>query len=104
MIDLIGLQDILWLMRTNTKVDVGMWFRKRRLYVCLLSHKLVLFANGRKPCAETIPLTELRESRYNHVTGEVVLAPTEGMRINRLKMSPRNGFQLLAQIYKISAN
>ena len=36
---------------------------------------------------------------YNHVTGELVLAPPRGIRITSAGMTPIDGYQLLAQIY-----
>ena len=36
---------------------------------------------------------------YNHVTGEVVFAPAHGLRVDRLRLAPLDGVQLLAQIY-----
>lgn len=97
--ELVGTAGLFGLVRTDTKIDVGKWFRKRRICACLLGDQLLLVAEGRRPYTERIALAELRESRYNHVTGQLVFAPAEGLRQRSLKMSPLAGLQMLAQIY-----
>ena len=89
---------------TGTKVDVGRWLGKRRICACVLADEMVLLAPGRRPYAESIALADLQASRYNHVTGEVMLAPATGARLRRLKLAPLEGLQLLAQIYKVDEN
>lgn len=94
-------EDVFGLLRTGTKTDVGTWFRMRRVCACLLADEIVLFAPGRRPYTERIALADLGQSRYNHVTGEVVLAPAEGLGVDRLKVTPLEGLEMLAHIYKV---
>ncbi len=102
---------------TRTRVDTGGWLWKSRLVACCadlgeLSRaasgssgkagrrdgELVLFAAGKRPFVERVPLAELGESFYNHVTGEVALAPAEGARVRTLRMSPVDGRALLKEL------
>ncbi len=110
--------EVFFIVRTGTKTDVGSWLGPGRACACALADELLLFAPKWDPRAglfwlvtlagklglrmppyvERIPFGELRRSSYNHVTGELVLAPAEGVRVRRLKMSPLDGYQLLAQV------
>jgi hypothetical protein len=101
---LVGDEPVYYVRRTQTKVDVGAWFRKGRVCICLLAGEAVLFAEGRRPYVERIPLQRLRDSRYNHVTGELMLAPDAASHIVGLKVPPLEGLQILAQIYNTSFN
>ena len=84
--------------RTRTRVDTGGWLGKSRVRVCLTGDELVLFAAGRRPFVERIPVPSLGESFYNHVTGEVALAPAEGARVKRLRIRPVEGYALLGEL------
>ena len=99
--ELLGQEDVFAVLATDTKIDVGKWYRRGRVCVCALADELILFAAGPRPLAERIALADLHESRYNHVTGEVVLAPRDGSGVDRLKVPPLEGLELLAQIYKV---
>jgi len=92
-------EDVFVFVRTRTRVDVGEWFRRGRVHLCALAGHVALFAAGKRPYVERIPFRSLRESRYNHVTGELVLSPADDVRVRGLKMSPLDGYQVLAQIY-----
>ncbi|MCH7725045.1 MAG: hypothetical protein IH991_00990 [Planctomycetes bacterium] len=85
--------------KTQTKVDVGRWMRKSRVWAIGLTDHLALVARGRDGLAERIPYEQLRESVYNHVTGTLVLAPHELPTVKSLKLNPVDAHQLLAQIY-----
>ncbi len=97
---LIGDEPIFHLLKTRTKVDVGTWFFKRRVWAGLLQGELLLFAAGKRPYAERIPFDQLGKSEYNHVTGEVMLAPVEGARVTGLKTPPLEGLRVLAHIHR----
>lgn len=93
--ELAGTRDIRMAMGTGTRTDVGRWFGKGRVCLCLTDMELLLFAVGKRSYVERIPVHGLSESRYNHVTGELVLAPAEGARVTRLKMPPLDSLGLL---------
>ena len=91
--------------RSRTQTDVGMWVRGGRVLACPRDGTLLLLAHGNIPYRESVPFAELGESRYNHVTGALVLAPAEGVRIRDLKLPPLEADVLLETIkgWKIQA-
>ena len=95
---LIGNRDVFHLHITATTVDVGPWFGKRRVTCCLLDREMVLFAEGPRAYVERIPFDQIQESQYNHVTGEVVLAPRETDSLTSLKVPPLIALEILANI------
>jgi hypothetical protein len=97
---IVGQADVFHVRRTDTKVDVGYWLGKRRLWACVAEQELLLFARGRRPYIERIPLGELRESRYNHVTGELVLAPNGSAAIKALRVPPLPALEILAHMLR----
>ncbi len=49
---------------------------------------------------QVAPFTDLTESTYNHVTGQLVLAPDRRLRVAKLRVEPLEAYQVLAQIYR----
>jgi len=94
----IGKGAVRELHETGTKVDVGYWLRKRRVWLCLTDSEVVLFAWGKQPYLDRIPLSQLGESQYNHITGELVLAPAGGVSVPTLRMAPLAALDVLAQL------
>ena len=94
--DLIGNRDVYLVQQTGTKVDVGYWMGKRRVWTCLLDNEMLLFALGRVNFFDRIPFSELRDSQYNHVTGEIVLAPIEITKVQTLQVPPLAALEILA--------
>jgi hypothetical protein len=79
-------------------VDTGGWGLNPRLRAAVRGGELVLFAPGKRAFVETLPVAALGESRYNHVTGELVLAPAPEAQVRRLKVPPVEGQELLEAI------
>ncbi|MBI2192491.1 MAG: hypothetical protein HYU36_10960 [Planctomycetes bacterium] len=102
--ELLGSHPIFLFFRTETRADVGRWFSRGRVAAAATDRDLVLFAAGPRPYAEAIPFTNLHRSLYNHVTGELILAPAREVRLTRIQISPADGYQLLAQIYQEPSN
>jgi len=99
---LAGARDVFVVARTRTKVDVGSWFLRGRVWVLALSDSLAVLAcgpAGLRLHAERIPYEKLRRSRYNHVTGELALAPAGVEGIRGFRVDPVTAYQILAQIY-----
>jgi hypothetical protein len=99
---LIAGRDVFLIVRTGTKVDVGSWLFRGRIWLAVLDDCIVVAATARggaRPLAETIPFNRLRRSQYNHVTGQLALAPAGLAGTKGLAMSPIEGRQVLAQIY-----
>lgn len=91
---------VFFLARSDSSVDTGAWLKKSRVWIAALGSELALFAAGKRPWLAKIPFANLGESFYNHVTGELALAPAAGLSLSSFKLSPRDGYQALAQIYK----
>lgn len=97
--DLCPNEQVLLLLKSDSRTDTGSWLRGGRVWVGATRKELVLLASGRKPLFQKTPFPVLRESLYNHVTGELILAPARELTLNRIKVPPLDGYQLLAQIY-----
>ena len=96
-------EDVYVVTPTRTRVDVGTWLVRGRVWVFALREALAFVACGScggRPRAEKIPYDQLRQSQYNHVTGELALAPVKGLPFRGLRMDPVDGYQVLAQIYR----
>jgi len=95
--------DVFLAVKSRGRADTGGWLWRRRVWAFALADGLVLLAAGRVPYVERIPYADLHESVYNAVTGELALAPasadTTPSPPRRLKMTPLDGYQMLAQIY-----
>lgn len=90
-------EALLWVFRTWTMTDTGSWFGKRRVCLALSRAALLMFAVGPRPFQQRILLDALKGSRYNVVTGELVLAPAE-MPVRKLALPPVEAVRVLAQI------
>ncbi len=113
-------EDAFVVARTRTRTDVGSWLGASQVVAAALAGELLLLAASRCPLAfvlrllrldrkfpppgepvayaERIPFRGLSASTYNHVTGQLLLAPAEGARVRRLKLPALEAYQLLAQI------
>jgi len=52
--------------------------------------------------AQELAAGDLRQSLYNHVTGEFLLAPAGAARVRRLRMPPDAGFTLLSFLREVA--
>ena len=86
------------LLPSGTTVDVGHWFRNGRVWIACFAGRLAVFAAGKCPHAEEIPVAELEKSFYNFLTGELALAPAPTARVRRLKLAPVDANKILEQI------
>ena len=96
-------EEVFHFVATRTKIDVGSWFLRGRVWVFALADALALIACGscgRSCRAEKIPYDLLRESQYNHVTGQLAFAPVKGLGFRGLATDPLDGVRILAQIYR----
>ena len=90
---------VLLLLLSEAMVDVGRWFWRSRLWLYATPTELVAFAAGRHAFVQRIPFKHIQESLYNHVTGELVLAPDRKFARAQIALSPAEAYQFLAQIY-----
>jgi hypothetical protein len=93
-----GRDTVLMAVHTGTTVDAGGWIRRTRVWAVATATDLVLIAAGRRPLIQKTAYEHIRASIYNHVTGELILAPNRKFRVSQIKVHPAEGFQLLAQI------
>jgi hypothetical protein len=113
-------EDVYLVARTRTRTDVGGWLGGSQVVAAALAGELLLLAAPRCPLAvllrllrldrkfpppgepvayaERIPFRGLSGSTYNHVTGQLLLAPADEARIRRLKLPALDAYRLLAQI------
>jgi len=82
-------------LRTGNRIDVGLWWRKRPLWLCIFEEELLLFAVGRRRYSERVPLAECEHFHYNPSSGELVIEPAEVLRFPRLKMPASDALNLL---------
>jgi len=83
------------LLRTRTRIDCGRWWRRTPVWLCVTGTELILFAVARRRYVDRVPLSECRASHYAHSTGELVIDPTETLRIKRLSLTPREALNAL---------
>ncbi|MFP4354939.1 MAG: hypothetical protein ACLFUJ_07410 [Phycisphaerae bacterium] len=86
-----------WL-ATATRVDVGNWLRRARVYLCLDGDTLLLVAAGHDGYCQEASLSCLDESIYNPATGALVLAPAKDLAVRSLEMAPLDARALLERI------
>jgi hypothetical protein len=92
------------LLRTRTRIDAGRWWRRTPVWLCVTATELILFAVARRRYTERVPLDACHASRYAHATGELVIDPTESLRIKRLSLTPREALDALDLLTKQSNN
>lgn len=95
----VGEEPILYVCRTGSHVDVGHWFSNGRIWALAGKRALILIACGKRPFVERTEFAWLGETIYNHQTGELALAPREGLTVKTLRMGPIAGLQFLSQIF-----
>ena len=103
---LLGDEEVFHVVRSRARHDVGVWFRRPRIWVFATAGELVLgawsrFRQGPAPLERRIDYAALRAWIYNDVTGELLVKtrdPTDDL--PGLRMAPLDGYQLLAQIRK----
>ena len=74
----VALNNADFVIRTGRWVDVGLWFRRHRVWLIGERGTLLLTAAGTTPLIERIACGDLRESTYNHVTSAVLFGPEKG--------------------------
>lgn len=93
-------RPLFWFGPTRTRVDVGEWFRRARVWLGVSRDDLVLLAHGKVPFVERVPLDDLGGTQYNVITGELVLEPAPSLSLKRVVLPPVEAGQVLSQIGK----
>jgi len=91
-----GTKELLLL--TSSRVDVGQWLSRGRLWLAWTDGALLLFATGKRPFVERLAAADLAESLYNPVTAELVLLPAAETRQRTVRVAPVEGWNLLERI------
>jgi hypothetical protein len=84
------------LLRSNTRIDAGRWWRRTPVWICITSNELILLAVARRQYVERVPLSLCISSHYAPVTGELVIDPADSLRIKHLALTPRQALDVLA--------
>lgn len=82
---------------TRTRVDVGSWLGRRAVWLCVMADRISLLAPGPLPVVCEAPFSELGESFYNHITGELVLRPAQ-LPVTRVRLRPYDAKDLLQRL------
>jgi hypothetical protein len=92
---LLGGRRVAFFVTSRARVDTGGWGWQERLSLALIGDELLLLAPGRRPYVKWLRRPDVAKSLYNAVTGELVLAPAEGVHPQTLRMSPMDGYAVL---------
>ena len=86
------------LLKTSSTIDVGQWFWNGRIWIACFAERVAVFAAGKRPYTEEIPVVKLEKSFYNFLTGELALAPALAAKVRRVKLAPLDANKALEQI------
>lgn len=96
------------LLRTRTRVDAGRWWRTSPLWLAIDGNDLVLFAVARRKYLDSVPLADCHASQYIHSSGQLMIGPTEQLRINQIALTPGEALLVLdamgAPVARLSTN
>ena len=81
--------------RTRTRIDVGLWWRRKRIWLCLTDRELVLLAIGRRRYYEHAALADCIDTHYNPTSGELVIASDNPLRHPRLRMPASTALEVI---------
>jgi hypothetical protein len=93
-----GAREPRLLIRSRTRVDAGRWWRTTPLWLGIDGGDLFLLAVARRKYIERVPLADCHQSRYCHSSGQLMVAPTEILRINHIALSPGEAIRVLDAI------
>lgn len=85
-------------LRTETRIDAGCWWRRTPVWLCVLSDTVIVMAVARRRYLQRVALADCSRSAYCHATGELILAPAEGLEVSRLALSPAEALRALAAL------
>jgi len=91
----LGDQQPKLVVRTQTRIDTGKWLGRSAVWLCVTGQQVVLFAVKKRHWIERASLADAEASWYCHVTGELVIEPTDQLTFGRLKLSPTEALGVL---------
>jgi hypothetical protein len=83
---------------TDTRIDAGRWWRRTPVWLCLAGDDLIVLAVARRRYLQRVPIADCSESAYCHGTGELLIGPTQDLRISRLAVSPSDALKVLQEL------
>jgi hypothetical protein len=98
----IGERPALLCVKSQTQVDVGLWWRWRDVWVCVCEKSVVLLADGPSPFLQSVGYDALDTTFYSHRSSELVLVPAPDLLVRSLAVAPDDGWALLSLIQKLS--
>ena len=90
-----GVREPLLLIRSLARVVSGRWWRSWPLWIGVVGCVLFLLAVARRKYVERVPLRDCHNSRYCQSSGQLMIAPTETLRINHVALSPGEAIRVL---------
>jgi|GEM_PF-4105200 len=91
-------RDVRFSFRTGTWTDVGSWFGKRPVHLAVTGTRLLVWAMGPRPYCQAVRFSQVAGSFYNPMTGQLILAPVEDLKLNALTMSHDRAVQVIKYI------
>ena len=86
--------------RTGTKIDAGLWWRRTPVWLCIVGSELILLAVARRRYFERVPIADCHGSHYSHAVGELLLRPAETLRFHRFSLTPADAIRVLEILKK----
>ena len=93
-----GGEETLLCLKTKTRMDAGCWWWRTPVWLCVTKEALILLAVARRRYVERVSVKACSESSYCAATGQVLLAPVEGLEVSRLALSPAEALQVLSAL------
>ena len=81
---------------SDSRIDTGRWWRRSRIWLCVMADELVLLAVGRRRYFERITIAECGRSHYNAGAGQLVIEPGESLRHSRFTLPPQHALRILS--------
>jgi hypothetical protein len=88
--------------RTGTKIDAGLWWRRTPVWLCVVGSELILLAVARRRYFERVSIADCHASHYSHAVGELMIKPAESLRLHRFAVSPAEAIRVLDFLKKTS--
>lgn len=84
--------------RSEERIDAGRWWRRSPVWLCVMDDALLALAAARRRYVDRIPFSECAGSRYQQVSGELVIGSGDRLPFGRFKVSPRDALRILELI------
>ena len=99
----VGRWPVRVLVESTTGLDVGLWFRWKKIWVCATDHRLILFADGPRPFVQEVTYDRLQTTFYCHLSGELVFVPAPEMGVRSIAIGPSSAWKILGLIFNPEA-